>query len=164
MRRRSASPVLRDMGGRLRSEEAAGSAALLLEYDWQREGGFDRSRMPDRDLPRRLDAHISWPADLTITQLVPFGDARHWRKHYRVTTITAADSSLARIADGDENVGDWTRDGKDGSPARDRRGTPRDDADRARRQRRTGTDHRSSGGRADRDNWRRRTSDEEHPS
>lgn len=99
---------------RLRGEEAARTAALQLEYDWQREGGFVRSRMADRYLPRQLDTRIRWPADLAITQLVSFGDEHHWRKRYRVTTTTAAEALLARIADGVENVGGWTRDGKDG--------------------------------------------------
>ena len=98
--------------GRLRGVEAARSVALHLEYDWKPEGGFVRSRLADRYLPKaELQKAVDWPADLAMHQLSSVGDDRQWRMRFGVQSATSADELVARIGRGIDGLPGWVRDG-----------------------------------------------------
>lgn len=95
---------------RLRGNEQAQSVALHLEYDWKPEGGFVRSRMADRYLPKSaLQKAVDWPKDLAMSQDLSIGDEQHWRMSFNVTSATPADELLQRIAKSLGNMAGWTR-------------------------------------------------------
>ncbi|WP_190285647.1 DJ-1/PfpI family protein [Montanilutibacter psychrotolerans] len=94
---------------RLKGTEKAQSVALHLEYDWKPEGGFVRSRMADRHVPRSLDKAVEWPKDLAMSQEFSLGDEQQWRMRFHVTAGTTADDLLQRIAKGIASLPEWTR-------------------------------------------------------
>ncbi len=94
---------------RLRGEDKARSVALHLEYDWKPEGGFVRSRMADRYVPKSLEASVDWPKDLSMAQELSIGDEQQWRMRFHVTSATPADDLLQRIAKGMDSTPGWTQ-------------------------------------------------------
>lgn len=97
---------------RVRGADVARSVAMALEYDWKSDGGFVRSRMADRYIPKNLQEAVQWPKDLKIDQLSSFGDEAQWQARYHVTSATAAKDLLNRIGAGVGGMGGWTRDGQ----------------------------------------------------
>lgn len=94
---------------RLRGSEQAQSVALHLEYDWKPEGGFVRSRMADRYLPKSaLQKAVDWPKDLSMSQEFSVGDEQQWRMRFHVTSATPAEELLQRIAKGLDRMPGWT--------------------------------------------------------
>lgn len=93
----------------LRDADQARTVAMRLEYDWKPEGGFVRSRMADRYLPRALEAAVDWPKDMVVRTDVSIGDERQWRTVYHVTTATPAADLLGRIAKGMTGMHGWSR-------------------------------------------------------
>jgi len=94
---------------RVRGTEQARSVALHLEYDWKPDGGFVRSRMADRHVPKALETSIEWPEGLAMSNEVSVGDERQWLLRFHVTSATPADDLLQRIAKGMDGVPGWTR-------------------------------------------------------
>ena len=92
---------------RLRGNDVARSTALHMEYDWQPEGGFVRSRMADRYMPGLRD--VVWPEDTRFDRTVSLGDERTWRIHYDVTGPASQDTLMQLIVDGVQSEGGWTR-------------------------------------------------------
>lgn len=97
--------------GRLRGVEQARSVALHLEYDWKPEGGFIRSRMADRYLPKSaLQSAVDWPGDLVMSQQFSVGDAQQWRMRFDVQSATPAEEMVRRIGEGVDRLPGWRRD------------------------------------------------------
>lgn len=94
---------------RLRGTEQARSVAMQLEYDWKPEGGFVRSRMADRYVPKSLEASVDWPKDLAMSKELSIGDERQWRMRFHVTSAIPANDLLQRIAKGMDRMPGWTR-------------------------------------------------------
>lgn len=94
---------------KVRGEQSARGTALHLEYDWQREHGFVRSKMADRYFPKQFSTVVAWPKDIKFEGLISVGDARQWRSRYRVTTATSADALSKLIDAGVVKAGGWTR-------------------------------------------------------
>jgi putative intracellular protease/amidase len=94
---------------RLRGTEQARSVAMNLEYDWKPDGGFVRSRMADRYIPKLLETSVDWPKDLVIHKDIATGDEQQWRMLYRVTSATPAADLEQRIARGMAGVPGWSR-------------------------------------------------------
>lgn len=94
---------------RLRGTEQARTVALRLEYDWKPQGGFVRSRMADRYVPRTFESAVEWPKDMVVRSDVSLGDERQWRTVYHVTTATPAAELLQRIAKGMDGMPGWSR-------------------------------------------------------
>ena len=92
---------------KLRGTDAARSVALHLEYDWQRDGGFVRSRMADRHVP---DIDVAWPADAALHRSVSVGDDRHWLVRLHTGTALPPPKLLALVADGMDKAVGWRRD------------------------------------------------------
>ncbi|MGY1425400.1 DJ-1/PfpI family protein [Lysobacter sp. A289] len=92
---------------RLRGNDVARSTALHMEYDWQPEGGFVRSRMADRYMPGLRD--VVWPEGTQFDRSVSVGDERTWRIQYEVTSPATQDTLMQLIVDGVQSEGDWTR-------------------------------------------------------
>ena len=97
---------------RVRSTEAARSVAMALEYDWKSDGGFVRSRMADRYIPKNLNEVVQWPKDMQIDPLSSFGDEAQWQSHFHITSATSPKALLNSISAGVDHVGGWTRDGQ----------------------------------------------------
>lgn len=95
---------------RIRGVEQARSVALHLEYDWDPEGGFVRSRMADRYIPTSLESAVAWPADLSMEKVLGIGDERQWRLRLDVTSAVSAGNLLQRIGDGMDSLPGWARD------------------------------------------------------
>ena len=95
---------------RLRGVDAARSVALHLEYDWAPEGGFVRSRLADRYLPKAaLQKAVDWPADLAMSQQFSMGDERQWRMRFDVRSSVPAEQLVERISAGLQRLGGWSR-------------------------------------------------------
>jgi len=94
---------------KLRGDQFTRATALHLEYDWQREHGFVRSKMADRYFPKQFSTVVAWPKDIKFEGLISVGDARQWRIRYRVTTATSADALSKLIDAGVIKAGGWTR-------------------------------------------------------
>ncbi|MEZ0469792.1 DJ-1/PfpI family protein [Luteimonas salinilitoris] len=94
---------------RAQGTERARSVAMHLEYDWKPDGGFVRSRMVDRYVPRSLEAAVDWPEDLVMHKDISVGDEQQWRMRFDVTSATPADDLLQRIAAGMDRAPDWSR-------------------------------------------------------
>lgn len=94
---------------RLRGTDAARSTALHLEYDWNPDGGFVRTRMADRYMPTFGKPGADWPKDLKTEQLSAFGDAMRWRARVRLTTVATPAAMLQAIATAVEAEGGWQR-------------------------------------------------------
>lgn len=92
---------------RLRGTDVARSTALHLEYDWQPEGGFIRSRMADRYMPGLRD--VVWPEGTEFNRTVSVGDEHAWRMQYHVTSPATRDAVMQLIVEGVESEGGWTR-------------------------------------------------------
>lgn len=102
--------------GRLRGVDAARSVALHLEYAWKPEGGFVRSRLADRYLPKAaLQKAVDWPADLVMRQQFSIGDDHQWSMRFDVVSATPAAELVQRIGRGVESLAGWTHE-----PGRDR--------------------------------------------
>ncbi|WP_187775574.1 DJ-1/PfpI family protein [Luteimonas suaedae] len=95
---------------RAQGAERAQSVAMHLEYDWKPDGGFVRSRMADRYVPRSLEAAVDWPEDLVMNKDISIGDEQQWRMRFDVTSATPADDLLQRIATGMDGASGWSRD------------------------------------------------------
>ncbi len=93
---------------RVRGVERARSVAMHLEYDWSPHGGFVRSRMADRHIPRELDTEVDWPEGLNMHRLVHAGDTDQWRMRWHVEGADAGDV-MARIAKAMDAVEGWSR-------------------------------------------------------
>lgn len=93
----------------LHGVDKARTAALRLEYDWKPEGGFVRSLMADRYLPRTLESVVEWPKDMVVRTDVSLGDERQWRTVHRIATAMPAEELDARIARGMAGLEDWKR-------------------------------------------------------
>jgi len=94
---------------KLRGDPFTRATALRLEYDWQREHGFVRSKMADRYFPKQFSTVVAWPKDIKFEGVISVGDARQWRIRYRVTTATSADALSKLIDAGVVKAGGWTR-------------------------------------------------------
>jgi putative intracellular protease/amidase len=94
---------------KVRGTEKARSVALHLEYDWNPDGGFVRSRMADRYVPAALRTEVDWPKDLAMSKEFAVGDVHQWHMHFEVTTATPAAEPLERIASGMDGIDGWTR-------------------------------------------------------
>ena len=92
---------------RLHGTDAARSTALHLEYDWQPEGGFVRTRMADRYMPTLQN--VVWPEDTRFDRTVSVGDEQTWRMHFDVTSPATQGTLMQLIVDGIQSTGDWTR-------------------------------------------------------
>lgn len=99
---------------RIRGAEQARSVALHLEYDWQPEGGFIRSRMADRYIPMALESAVAWPEDLAMDKEVGIGDERQWLLRFNVTSATPAEDLLQRLGDGMDSLPEWSREAEAG--------------------------------------------------
>ncbi|RYD16420.1 MAG: DJ-1/PfpI family protein [Lysobacteraceae bacterium] len=93
----------------LHGVDKARTAALRLEYDWKPEGGFVRSRMADRYLPKALESLVDWPKDMVARTDVSLGDERQWRTVHRLTTVLPAKELAARIERGMGRIEGWQR-------------------------------------------------------
>ena len=91
----------------LHGVDKARTAALRLEYDWKPEGGFVRSRMADRYLPRTLESAVEWPKDMVARTDVSLGDERHWRTVHRIATAMPAAELEQRIVRGMASLEGW---------------------------------------------------------
>lgn len=94
---------------KVRGEQSARATALHLEYDWQREHGFVRSKMADRYFPKQFSTLVAWPKDIKFDNQISVGDARQWRSRFRVTTTTTPDALSKLIDAGVVKAGEWTR-------------------------------------------------------
>ena len=92
----------------IRGENAARSAALLLEYDWKPESGFVRTRMADRYMPEFKPA-TPWPADMKTRNLLALGDEHHWQRQIEVRTAMKPDAMLKALAQSVDALGTWKR-------------------------------------------------------
>lgn len=91
---------------KLRGVDAARSTALHLEYDWQPNGGFIRSRLADRYLP---NPDVQWPGDAKIHRLLSLGDEQQWRQRFHVASKTPPAQMLALIETALDDVDEWER-------------------------------------------------------
>lgn len=94
---------------RIQGVERAQSLALHLEYDWKPDGGFVRSRMADRYIPRAWEKTVTWPEGLAMYRMISLGDTEHWRLRYKVTSTTPAADLLQLIATAIDTESAWTR-------------------------------------------------------
>lgn len=94
---------------KVRGTEKARSVALHLEYDWNPDGGFVRSRMADRYVPAALETAVDWPKDLAMRKDFAIGDEQQWRMHFDVATATPAADLMQRIASAMDGIDGWTR-------------------------------------------------------
>lgn len=94
----------------LEGTERAQTMAFHLEYDWKPAGGFVRSRMADRHVPRALETSVDWPKDLAMSRLISTGDEQQWRMRFQVGSATSAEDLLELIAKGMQGESDWVRD------------------------------------------------------
>lgn len=92
---------------RLRGLDVARGTALHMEYDWQPEGGFVRTRMADRYMPTLQN--VAWPEDTRFDRTISVGDEQSWRMHFDVTSATGREALMQLIADGVQSEGDWSR-------------------------------------------------------
>lgn len=93
---------------RAQGTERAQSVAMHLEYEWKPDGGFVRSRMADRHVPRSLET-VDWPEDLVMHKDVSIGDERQWRMRFDVTSATPAEDLVRRIATVMDRAPGWSR-------------------------------------------------------
>lgn len=95
---------------RLRGAEQARSVALRLEYDWQPDGGFIRSRMADRYLSiAALQEAVDWPEDIAVSEQFSVGDEQQWRMRFHINSPTPAEELVRRIGRGLDSLPAWTR-------------------------------------------------------
>lgn len=108
---------------RLRGVKQARSIALHLEYDWKPDGGFVRSRMADRYLPKaELQKAVDWPGDLDMSQQFSLGDEQQWHMRFDVRTAMTAAQFVQRIGDGIVSLPGWRRDRGGGQWSSDQEG------------------------------------------
>lgn len=91
---------------KLRGEAAARTVALHMEYDWDPNQGFVRTRLADQYLP---ELNVEWPKDANFVRQYSFGDEKQWQASFRTTTKTPVADLMQLIAaavDGDDR---WQR-------------------------------------------------------
>lgn len=97
--------------GKERGADAASTVAMHLEYDWQPEDGFVRTRMADRHLPDL--GRVKWPDRTRFDRVVNTGDTRSWRLRYRVSSDAAAEELMSLAVEALDRMEGWTRDSAD---------------------------------------------------
>lgn len=92
---------------RLRGTDVARSTALHLEYDWNPDGGFVRTKMADRYMPGLRN--VVFPEGTRFNRTVSVGDEQRWRIHYEVTSPIEQESLMQLIVEGVNSTDGWTR-------------------------------------------------------